>query len=134
MSYEEQSAVRAEGRAGESALREKEWERQVVRLLINAGYPEAKIRAVRGRVQETIPGVAPEQIALLRLDTDYYDSTLHELEHLYPRIPPGGVLLVDDYGRLEGATRAVDEYFAAHGVKMMLNRIDSQGCIGVKLS
>ncbi|MCA9712509.1 MAG: methyltransferase, partial [Myxococcales bacterium] len=48
------------------------------------------------------------------------------------RLVEGGVLLVDDYGQLEGATRAVDEYLAAQGVTMMLTRLDSQGCVGIK--
>ena len=68
---------------------------------------------MEGLVQTTIPAQVPDGIALLRLDTDLYDSTLHELEHLYPRLASGGVLIVDDYGKLSGATKAVDEYFAA---------------------
>ena len=63
-----------------------------------------------GPVEETLPAAAPERIALLRLDTDWYESTRHELEHLYPRLSTGGVLIVDDYGHWDGARRAVDEY------------------------
>jgi hypothetical protein len=54
------------------------------------GYPDDRIRYHRGLVEETIPRQAPERIALLRLDTDWYASTRHELEHLYDRLVPGG--------------------------------------------
>jgi O-methyltransferase len=81
-------------------------------LLSETGYPSARIHLVPGRVEETIPDQAPETLALLRLDTDWYESTRHELEHLYPRLATGGVLIVDDYGHWDGCRRAVDEYFA----------------------
>jgi hypothetical protein len=97
-------------------------------------YPAERITAVPGRVQDTLPGAATGEIALLRLDTDFYESTRHELEHLYPRLVPGGVLLVDDYGRVPGCTRAVDEYFTEHGPAPLLHRVDVQGRIGVKPS
>ena len=108
------------------------WETQVVARIVDAGYPSAMVRTVRGRVQQTLPGSAPERIALLRLDTDYFDSTLHELEHLYPRLAPGGVLLVDDFGRLDGATQAARQYFARHAAPPMLHRIGPQGCVAIK--
>ena len=59
----------------------------------------------------------PDKIAMLRLDTDWYDSTKVELEVLYPRLVPGGVLIVDDYGHWEGARRAVNEYFFGQAIK-----------------
>jgi O-methyltransferase len=71
---------------------------QVVANVAQIGYPEDKIHFIKGRVEETVPEHAPERIALLRLDTDWYESTRHEMEHLYPRITPSGVLIVDDYG------------------------------------
>lgn len=129
MSHAEAQAARA---ANAPAPSDQGWEERVVQRLVTLGHSPARIRTVRGRVQDTIPGVVPEQIAILRLDTDYYDSTLHELEHLYPRLARGGILLVDDYGRIEEATRAVDEYFSKQPKKMLLNRIDAQGCIGIK--
>lgn len=96
------------------------------------GYDSSRIQFVKGRVEETIPGVMPERIAVLRLDTDWYASTRHELEHLYPRVSPGGVLIVDDYGHWQGARRAVDEYFTSHGIPMLLHRTDYTGRVGVK--
>ncbi|WP_368734801.1 TylF/MycF/NovP-related O-methyltransferase [Komagataeibacter melomenusus] len=67
---------------------------------------------------------------MLRLDTDWYESTRHELEHLYPRLVPGGVLIIDDYGYWAGARKAVDEYFSDKPI--LLNRLDNTGRIAVK--
>jgi O-methyltransferase len=100
--------------------------------VLSTGYPDERVHLVEGRVEETLPGGAPAEIALLRLDTDWYESTKHELEHLYPRLSPGGVLILDDYGHYEGARRAVDEYFEAEGGRPLLSRIDYTGRIGVK--
>jgi hypothetical protein len=94
------------------------------------GYAPERLTYVQGKVEDTIPGKVPERIALLRLDTDWYDSTRHELEHLYPRLVPGGVLIIDDYGHWEGARGAVDEYFAERPV--FLGRIDYTGRVLVK--
>ena len=71
---------------------------------------------------------------MLRLDTDWYESTLHELVHLYPRLVPGGVLIIDYYGHWQGARRAVEEYFASHRPAPLLSAIDYTGRIGVKPS
>lgn len=95
------------------------------------GYDERKMHFVEGLVEETIPGNAPEQIALLRLDTDWYESTRHEMIHLFPRIAPGGVLIIDDYGHWQGARRAVDEYLAEHRIPLLLCRIDYTARIAV---
>ena len=105
---------------------------EVLDLLTGTGYPVGQIHLVEGLVQDTIPAEASDGIALLRLDTDYYESTRHELEHLYPRLARGGVLIVDDYGKLSGATKAVDEYFAALEHPPLLQRIDVQGRMAVK--
>jgi O-methyltransferase len=107
-------------------------EDDVRRTVLATGYPAGRIHFVRGPVEETIPQHAPERLALLRLDTDWYESTRHELDHLYPRLAPGGVLIIDDYGHWDGARRAVDEYFAAQAQPLLLNRIDYTGRIGVK--
>jgi O-methyltransferase len=100
--------------------------------VLSTGYPAERVHLVEGRVEETLPDRAPEEIAVLRLDTDWYESTKHELEQLYPRLSPGGVLVLDDYGHYEGARRAVDEYMAARGERLLLNRIDYTGRVAVK--
>jgi hypothetical protein len=100
--------------------------------VLGTGYPADRIHFVKGPVEETLPANAPERIALLRLDTDWYESTRAEMEHLYPNLVSGGVLIVDDYGHWEGARRAVEEHFEAHGSPLLLSRIDYTGRIGVK--
>jgi hypothetical protein len=100
--------------------------------LRSTGYPAERMRFVAGDVADTLPREAPERIAVLRLDTDWYASTRHELEHLYPRLAVGGVLIVDDYGHWEGARRAVDEFLERTSAPILLNRVDYTGRIGVK--
>jgi O-methyltransferase len=99
---------------------------EVRRLLVGTGYPEERLHFVKGMVEDTIPAHAPERVALCRLDTDWYVSTAHELRHLVPRIPAGGVVIVDDYGHFAGSRKALDEHLAEHG-PVLLHRIDYSG-------
>lgn len=92
--------------------------------LAGTGYPRQQIHLIEGRVEETLRRTLPDAVAILRLDTDWYESTRHELIALYPRLSPGGVLIVDDYGHWRGARKAVDEYFSGVGAKPFLARID----------
>lgn len=98
--------------------------------LASTGWPMDRAHLVEGPVETTIPGAAPAAIAVLRLDTDFYESTRHELEHLYPLLSPGGVLIIDDYGHWQGARKAVDEYFA--GTTTYLHRVDYTARLVVK--
>ena len=100
--------------------------------LYATGYPKEKIVFVKGPVEETLPHTAPNALALLRLDTDWYSSTKHELTHLYPRLVEGGVLIIDDYGYWKGSKTAVDEY--SKQIPLFLSRIDASGRIGIKRS
>ena len=104
---------------------------QVKSAMQATGYPEELVNFVPGKVEDTLPQTKPDKIALLRLDTDWYESTRCELEHLFPRMVDGAVLIVDDYGHWEGCRQAVDEYFEKHGVQILLNRIDYTGRIGI---
>lgn len=104
----------------------------VMQNLERTGYPSHKIHFVKGKVEDTVPAQAPEQIAILRLDTDWYESTKHELIHLFPRLSRNGILIIDDYGAWTGARKAVDEYFSERGIKPYLSRIDFTGRIYVK--
>lgn len=97
----------------------------------STGYPMERVHLIKGRVESTLPAAAPDRIALLRLDTDFYTSTAHELEHLYPRLSAGGVMIVDDYGAWKGARQAVDEYFRDRPV--LLQRLDWTGRLVVKV-
>jgi hypothetical protein len=107
-------------------------ETSVRETLVATGYPEERIHIVKGPVEDTVPQRAPGSLALLRLDTDWYESTRHELTHLYPLLTDGGVLLIDDYGHWEGARKAVDEYFAEHAEPLLLHRIDYTGRAAIK--
>jgi O-methyltransferase len=94
-------------------------------------YPAERVHFVQGLVEDTVPAKAPEEISILRLDTDWYASTRHELEHLYPRLVSGGVLLIDDYGWWQGSREAVDEFLEKTGARLLLLRMD-EGRIAVK--
>lgn len=98
---------------------------EVKQNMSRTGYPEERIHYIAGKVEETIPASVPAQIAILRLDTDWYESTAHELAHLYPRLVSGGVLIIDDYGFWQGARKAVDEFLAASPDRLLLHRIDN---------
>ena len=92
-----------------------------VRLgMSETGYPSERIHFHQGKVEDTIPEQAPEQISLLRLDTDWYESTKHEFEHLYPRLSPGGVLIIDDFGSWDGARKATLEWLEESGEPLLL--------------
>ncbi|UCH49826.1 MAG: class I SAM-dependent methyltransferase [Betaproteobacteria bacterium] len=102
-------------------------------LLSTTGYNPDRMVFVKGRVEDTLPASMPDRIALLRLDTDWYESTKHELEHLYPKLVSGGVLIVDDYGHWQGARRAVDEYVRENRLALFLQRIDYSGRCAIKV-
>lgn len=93
-------------------------------------YPREQLVFVKGKVEETIPKQTPIKISLLRLDTDWYESTKHELVHLFPLLTKNGVLILDDYGFWMGSKKAVDEYFTNKPI--LLNKIDESGMIGLK--
>jgi O-methyltransferase len=97
---------------------------EVRRTIAATGYPMDKVILVKGPVEATIPQIIPNKIALVRLDTDWHASTLHAIEHLYPRLSSHGVLILDDYGHYKGARQAVDDYLASILPKPLLNRID----------
>ena len=102
--------------------------------LLSTGYPAERLIFVQGMVETPVPGNTPENLALLRLDTDWYESTRVALQHLYPKLAEGGVLIIDDYGHYRGQRQAVDEYFAEIGEKPLLHRIDYSCRVMVKRS
>lgn len=92
--------------------------------LASTGYPAGKIHFIQGKVEETIPGKIPSAVSLLRLDTDWYESTYHELKYLYPLLSRTGVLILDDYGHWKGAREAADTYFRETGIDLLLHRVN----------
>jgi hypothetical protein len=106
---------------------------EVTRAVYSTGYDRGRIHFIKGRVEDTLPAQAPTAVSLLRLDTDWYSSTRHELDHLFPRLSPRGVLIIDDYGHWRGARQATDEYFATLTNPPLLNRIDYTCRLALKI-
>ena len=100
--------------------------------VLSTGYPEAQFQFIQGKVEESLLKSVPQRIALLRLDTDWYESTKSEMEILFPLVAPGGLILLDDYFRWMGSRKAVDEYIAQNGIRIFWTRIDDHSVIGVK--
>ena len=96
-------------------------------------FTSENIIYVKGKVEDTIPETVPQSnIALLRLDTDWYESTKHELIHLFPKLETNGILIIDDYGHWEGCKKAVDEYLKENRINILLNRVDYTGRVAIK--
>jgi O-methyltransferase len=123
--------LRQSGREAEM-IRAKSSLAEVQQTMMLTRYPWEKLRFVPGRVETTLPAHAPRQIALLRLDTDWYESTYHELDHLYPSLADDGILIVDDYGHWQGARKAVDDYFRSQRLEADLRTIDFTGRLLLK--
>ena len=105
---------------------------EVKEAMALTGYPMDKVHFIKGMVENTIPENAPKAIALLRLDTDFYQSTKHELVHLYPIVSSKGIILIDDYGHYKGCKQAVDEYLSENRIHSYLHRIDYTGRLLIK--
>lgn len=101
----------------------------VKNTMAQTGHSSAQIHYIQGMVEETLtnPENLPEKIALLRLDTDWYESTKIEMDVLYPRLQSGGILIIDDYGTWTGAYKAVHEYIQNHNLPLFLNVDTSYG-------
>lgn len=97
----------------------------------SVNYPAERVNYHVGMVEDTLKGEVPEKIAICRLDTDWYESTKMEMEVLFPRISPGGILIVDDYGSWAGSRKAVDEYLTNNRINILLMRPDAGGRIAV---
>jgi predicted O-methyltransferase YrrM len=101
---------------------------------MNAHISNINCVYVKGDVLKTLKdrGNLPKSISILRLDTDWYDSTRIELEVLYPLLTPGGIIIIDDYGHWSGARSAVDEFFSKQEIKPFFSYIDYTGRVGIK--
>lgn len=100
--------------------------------MTSTGYPMDRVHFVIGKVEDTLPDADTGPIALLRLDTDWYESTAAEMDLLYPHLVPGGVLIIDDYGHWQGSRKAVDDYFDQNGGRPLLVRVDDSGRMAAK--
>lgn len=104
----------------------------VTELLRSSQYDIQDIFFVPGKVEDTIPESVPDKIAILRLDTDFYESTAHELNHLYKLVSPGGIVIFDDYGYWSGSRKAVDEFLDQCSDPLFLIRVDTSCRLAVK--
>lgn len=98
---------------------------QVKQRLERLAYPKNKLHYIVGDVMETLKYTSniPKNIAILRLDTDWYESSKFELETLYPRVVKGGLVIFDDYYHWDGQRRATDDYFAVNGITPVMYNI-----------
>jgi O-methyltransferase len=98
------------------------------------GYDKHYLHYHKGWFQDTLPEQAAEvgEIAILRLDGDWYSSTKVCLEYLYERVVGGGFVVLDDYGWYEGCKKAVDEFMEREGIRAFLNHIDNSGRYWIK--
>lgn len=106
---------------------------EVQNNIATINYPLNNIHFIEGDILQTVPATSPQQISLLRLDTDWYASTKHEMIHLYPKLNQFGVLIIDDYGFWKGSRQAVDEYIQENKIQILLNRMDETGRIAIKI-
>ena len=105
---------------------------EVFQNMKQTNYPLDKITFVKGAVENTIPSNIPKSISFLRLDTDWYESTLHELTHLYPLVSKNGITIIDDYGYWQGSKIATDKYFENNELSPFLHRIDDTARLIIK--
>jgi hypothetical protein len=87
------------------------------------GLLDDQVRFLKGWFRDTLPTAPIERIAVLRLDGDLYESTMDTLDSLYPKVSPGGFVIIDDY-QIPACAEAVHDYRAAHGITAPLTRID----------
>lgn len=104
----------------------------VQRNVARTHYPDNRLHFMPGKVEESLPREAPDKVALLRLDTDWYESTKAEMDVLFSHVSEAGVIIVDDYYRWRGSRKAVDDYIRDHGIRIFWSRIDDHSVVGVK--
>jgi O-methyltransferase len=134
LAYDGEQALRWAGRRGDGSLVSTgvnvAHPEEVRSLIIDRiGYPTSSVVIHQGWFQDTLP-VARSQIgpiALLRVDGDWYESTLVVLDHLFDLVIPRGVVVIDDYGEFEGCRRATDEFLARRAPRAYLHHIDYTG-------
>lgn len=91
------------------------------------GLLDDQVRFLEGWFADTLPSAPIEHLAVLRLDGDLYGSTIDALDALYPKVSPGGYVIVDDYGGWESCRRAVDDYRSDHGITAPIRTVDWTG-------
>ena len=82
---------------------------------------------LKGLFKDTLPGLSAERFAVIRCDGDMYESTIQALEALYPRLSPGGFLIIDDYGAIPACRAAVEDYRTQNGIDAEKHQVDWTG-------
>ncbi|MDD5192839.1 MAG: macrocin O-methyltransferase [Candidatus Nanoarchaeia archaeon] len=95
-------------------------------------YPKKNLMFIKGKVEDTLKVSKPKKICLLRLDTDWYESTKIEMEELYPLLEDKGVLISDDFRCLAGTKKAIIDYFKDNDINLLINRTDDHSIIAIK--
>ena len=107
---------------------EEKWAQDAMKL---AGAP--RFATVKGWFNETLPKFQPEdRIAVLRLDGDWYDSTMECLVHLYPHVVPGGAIIIDDYYTWAGCSRAIHDYLSRNELEDTVHQYLNGVCYFIK--
>jgi hypothetical protein len=94
---------------------------------VRYGLLDAQVHFLKGWFSDTLPDAPIERLAVLRLDADLYESTMDALVNLYPKLSPGGYVIVDDYGSIAACAKAVEDYRAEHGIAEPIVTIDWTG-------
>lgn len=102
---------------------------QVRRNFVRYELLDSRTKFVKGWFRDTIPGAAVEEISLLRLDGDMYESTWVVLTNLYPKVAAGGFVIIDDYGALPNCKAAIDEFREKHSIHSPIQKIDWTGVL-----
>lgn len=88
-----------------------------------------QVRFIPGWFKDTLADAPVEQISVLRLDGDLYESTIQALDALYPRLSSGGYCIIDDYHALKACEQAVADYREKHGISAKIEEIDGTGVL-----
>jgi predicted O-methyltransferase YrrM len=107
---------------------------QVKRNFEMYGLLDDRVKFLKGFFSDTMPTAPIGKLAVLRLDGDMYESTYVCLEHLYPKVSPGGFVIVDDYGCVPECAKATEDYRKRHGITDPIQKIDWTGVYWRKAS
>lgn len=97
------------------------------------GLLDEQVCFLKGWFRDTLPSAPIRQLAVVRLDGDMYESTMDGLVNLYPKLSPGGFLIVDDWGAVKACQQAVLDYRETHGIDASIVEIDKIGIYWKKL-
>ncbi len=92
------------------------------------GLLDDQVGFIKGWFKDSLPSAPIARLAIMRLDGDYYESTMDALVNLYPKLSPGGYAIIDDYGEdtWTYCRRAVNDYREREGLNQPLTRVDSK--------